>query len=158
MPKFHALINIASSNSTYGDYYFTRLGFFLTLLGTVLAALKTIFTSVLQSPPPSATSTSPTTRSSITFKISGFHWGVVPFPRLHPLDLLHLLSPLAFIQCVLLAYFSGELDRVRVFAAQEMTPFKVTALSMNGCLAFGLNVVSFSANKRVGPVGMTVAG
>ncbi|PPQ77924.1 hypothetical protein CVT25_015399 [Psilocybe cyanescens] len=33
--------------ATYGDYYFTAFGFFLTLLGTVLASLKTILTNVI---------------------------------------------------------------------------------------------------------------
>jgi hypothetical protein len=32
------------------------------------------------------------------------------------------------------------------------------ALALNGCIAFGLNVVSFSANKKVGALGITVAG
>lgn len=39
-----------------------------------------------------------------------------------------------------------------------MTPVKATVLGMNGIIAFGLNVVSFSANKAVGPLSMTVAG
>lgn len=35
---------------------------------------------------------------------------------------------------------------------------QVALLALNGALAFALNVVSFGANKRVGAVGMTVAG
>lgn len=34
--------------STYGDYYFTGWGLIVTLLGTFLAALKTVTTNVLQ--------------------------------------------------------------------------------------------------------------
>ena len=30
--------------ATYGDYYFTTMGFYLTLLGVVLAAIKVCFT------------------------------------------------------------------------------------------------------------------
>lgn len=33
---------------TYGDYYFTAWGLFLTLLGTFLAALKTVVTNLIQ--------------------------------------------------------------------------------------------------------------
>ena len=33
---------------TYGDYYFTAWGLILTLLGTFLAALKTVVTNVIQ--------------------------------------------------------------------------------------------------------------
>jgi len=79
-------------------------------------------------------------------------------PKLHPLDLLHLLSPLAFVQCVSLAYASGELEHVHQYAIAHMTSRSFFKLCMNGLLAFGLNVVSFEANKRVGALGMTVAG
>ena len=68
------------------------------------------------------------------------------------------MAPLAFIQCVLYAYVSGELDHVRHYSAHEMTPFKATALLANGAIAFGLNVVSFTANKKAGALSMTVAG
>ncbi|KAJ7672574.1 triose-phosphate transporter family-domain-containing protein [Mycena polygramma] len=120
--------------ATFGDYYFNYAGFFLTLLGTVLAALKTIFTNVLQTPAPSIKAARPYFSN--------------------PLDLLYFLSPLALVQCVLLAHFTGELARVRDY---EMSYLKAIALVLNGCIAFGLNVVSFSANRRVGALGMTVA-
>lgn len=68
------------------------------------------------------------------------------------------MAPLAFIQCIFYAYLSGELERVRHFSAHEMTVAKAGALLVNGCLAFALNVVSFSACSRVGAVGMSVAG
>jgi len=45
--SFFPHINSDSIYSTYGDYYFTTLGFLLTLLGTVLAALKTIITHLI---------------------------------------------------------------------------------------------------------------
>lgn len=79
-------------------------------------------------------------------------------PRLHPLALLYLLSPLAFVECTILAYYSGELGQVRHYVLHEMTIAKAIALALNGCFAFGLNIVSFSANKKVGALSMTVAG
>ncbi|KAJ7764545.1 TPT-domain-containing protein [Mycena maculata] len=117
--------------ATFGDYYFNCAGFLLTLLGTLLAALKTIFTNVMQTPTPRAKP----------------HFS-------NPFDLLFFLSPLAFVQCALMAHYTGEFARVR---AHEMTYFRTTALLLNGCIAFGLNVVSFSANRHVGALGMTVA-
>lgn len=140
---------------TYGDYYFTRWGLILTLLGTVLAALKTIFTNVLQSPVPSLTDPTPKSFLSQIYPFS-----ILAQARLHlnSLALLSLLSPLAFVQCVVLAYLTGELDRVRLYSQQEMTGTRLLALALNGCIAFGLNVVSFSANKKVGALGITVAG
>ncbi|GAA5958246.1 hypothetical protein JCM21900_000161 [Sporobolomyces salmonicolor] len=115
--------------ATYGDYSFTAWGFILTLLGTLLAALKTIITNRVQ----------------------------VGRLKLHPLDLLVRMSPLAFMQCVFFGWWSGELDRVRVYGATEMTKHKAIALAVNGAIAFGLNVVSFTANKKTSALTMTVA-
>lgn len=130
-------------HSTFGDYYFTPYGFFLTLIGTLLAALKTIYTHVLQSSPETMYDCNNQSR----------------YPRFtNPLDMLLLLSPLAFVQCVLLAFFTGELSRVQKYSSHEMSVYNVVALSLNGCIAFGLNVVSLSANRRVGALGMTIAG
>lgn len=132
--------------ATYGDYYYSLPGLLLTLLGTLLAALKTIATHALQTGP----TLKPASRRCLP-----------PLPRplkLHPLDLLLRMSPLAFIQCVLYAHLSGELSRVRVFGAREMVPRSAAALVVNGAMAFGLNVVSFTANSKVGPLSITVAG
>lgn len=77
---------------------------------------------------------------------------------MHPLDLLARMCPLAFIQCVFYAWVSGELKSVRDWSAHEMTWFGLAGLTMNGCIAFGLNIVSFTANKKAGALSMTVAG
>jgi len=200
-------------NSTYGDYYFTAWGLVLTLFGTVLAALKTIFTNVLQSPIPKPNLDSddeaehgmitkekthllplpsPTRYSfsssilpsSLSFSLPFSSTQTVNLNshlkslrktistarlHLHPLDLLYLLSPLAFVQCLFLAKISGEIDAILASfsmpiighggAMPGLDPFKtLLALSLNGLIAFGLNVVSFSANKKVGALGITVAG
>ncbi|TBU25747.1 TPT-domain-containing protein [Dichomitus squalens] len=144
------IVMLGVALATYGDYYFTTFGFLLTLLGTFLAALKTIYTNILQS---SSTSPSINTRSPF----------VPPPLHLHPLDLLTRLSPLAFIQCVAYAYLSGELGRIRsVFVDGNAPPsaagwwYPILLLG-NGFIAFGLNVVSFTANGKVGALNMTVA-
>ncbi|CAB4424027.1 unnamed protein product [Rhizophagus irregularis] len=116
--------------ATVGDYYFTKMGFFLTVLGTILAALKTVVTNRVQ----------------------------VGRLKLHPLDLLLRMSPLAFVQTVIYAYVTGELHRVRAFSRTEMTTSLVIALVTNGVIAFFLNVVSFTANKKTSALTMTVAG
>lgn len=132
----------------------------------------------------------------------------LPTLTLSPLHLLYLMSPLALVQTLLLAYFTGELARVHAHLT-SLTPLasvgahvvtgaaglaspgaaigigaraavagraamaigmraghKVGAMGangrlwllLNGILAFFLNVVSFNANRRVGPLGMSVAG
>jgi len=139
--------------ATYGDYYFTVWGLILTLLGTFLAALKTIYTNVLQSSSPTTTTLSNSKPKSVLATLR-----LIP-PRLamHPLDLLTRMCPLAFIQCVFCAWISGELRSVRDWSAHEMTWFSAAGLIMNGCIAFGLNIVSFTANKKAGALSMTVA-
>ncbi|GAA6010769.1 hypothetical protein JCM11491_002937 [Sporobolomyces phaffii] len=115
--------------ATFGDYSATAWGFCLTLIGAVLAAFKTIITNRVQ----------------------------VGRLKLHPLDLLVRMSPLAFMQCVFFGWWSGELERVRVYGATEMSQRKAVALMVNGAIAFGLNVVSFTANKKTSALTMTVA-
>ncbi|KAI0768172.1 TPT-domain-containing protein [Trametes elegans] len=143
--------------ATYGDYYFTTLGLLLTLLGTILAALKTIYTNVLQSPP---TSSVTLTRRPLTHIIASSLL-LPPSLNLHPLDLLTRMSPLAFIQCVAYAYLSGEFARMRApptdMQGAPACGWHFLLLLGNGCIAFGLNVVSFTANGKVGALNMTVA-
>jgi hypothetical protein len=102
------------------------------LLGTFLAAFKTVVTNLIQT-------------------------GGGNRLKLHPLDLLMRMSPLAFIQCVVYGYLTGELDRVRAYGATQMTRGKAIALLVNGVSACGLNIVSFTANKKAGALTMTVS-
>ncbi|KAK2460795.1 hypothetical protein APHAL10511_007265 [Amanita phalloides] len=135
--------------TTYGDYYFSLWGFALTFLGTILAAFKTIVTNVLQSPPAT---------SSGLFGIIFQRLQPLPtLPTLSPLEHLHFLSPLAFIQSLILAHWTGELGTVYHFTRYHLSHLQRIFLLANGILAFGLNVTSFGANKRVGAVSMSVA-
>lgn len=170
----------------------------MTLLGTLLAALKTILTNIIlvkqpssplpfssdsttqllpadvpnqSSPPPSFFSSLLSmsifnSSSNATTNGSGLFSFTVPKLSLSPLHLLYLLSPLAFIQTTLLAHFTGELRRVQLHIFDSASPipsagaswnFRIWLIS-NGILAFFLNVVSFHANRRVGPLAMSVAG
>ncbi|RKP20462.1 TPT-domain-containing protein [Rozella allomycis CSF55] len=90
--------------------------------------------------------------------------------KLHPLELLHRLAPLAFVQCIIYAYCFGEIDNLKIFlfggsdsiSFGTKNPQERTALLMklvfNGLLAFWLNYVSFTANKKTSALSMTVAG
>lgn len=69
--------------ASYGDLSATMLGFFVTLLGTILAAVKTVATNRLQT--------------------AGLHFGA--------LELLHRMSPIACAQSLFVAYLYGEFDR-----------------------------------------------
>ncbi|CAO3641137.1 unnamed protein product [Cunninghamella echinulata] len=116
--------------ATFGDYNYTAMGFFLTVLGTILAAVKTVVTNRVQ----------------------------VGKLKLHPLDLLLRMSPLACFQTLLYSYVTGEMTLVKEFMATKATWSFLFVLLINGVLAFFLNVVSFTANKKTSALTMTVAG
>ncbi|EWC45144.1 hypothetical protein DRE_06032 [Drechslerella stenobrocha 248] len=115
--------------ATAGDYYFTPLGFFLTLLGAFLAAMKTVVTNKVQ-----------------TGRL-----------RLSPLELLARMSPLAFLQTLLYSYYTGEMSKARMWFFTSYDNQKGMILLLNGAIAFALNVISFTANKKTGALTMTVA-
>ncbi|KAJ1301044.1 hypothetical protein OPQ81_003464 [Rhizoctonia solani] len=169
--------------ATYGDYSYTRGGLALTLLGTALAALKTMLASRVvrsrtrvsdasyaqPSDPVSPRIAHPihihSRRGSIkrtidegylsADELSGSNHSLTSAPALHPLDVLLRLSPLACAQCLIVAFFSGEISRWS--ASLELAPTKWRTLALNGALAFLLNYVSFVTSRRAGPLSMTVA-
>lgn len=143
--------------ATFGDYYFTTLGFVVTFLGTALASLKTIVTNKVQ--------------------VGEF--------KLHPLDLLLHMSPLSMLQTLICATAVGEVssfwallngvgdgnavETVAVIGDKIATPSTsvvsdtfttgcLIALLGNGIIAFLLNYVSFTANGKTSPLMMCVAG
>ncbi|KAF8635587.1 hypothetical protein AX15_000235 [Amanita polypyramis BW_CC] len=140
--------------ATYGDYYFSYWGLILTFTGTILAALKTVATNMLQS----SGSSDSSTYAHVPFTF--FFRCLQPrptLPKLSPLEHLHFLSPLAFVQSLLLAHLTGELKAVYHYTRNHLSYIQQIFLMMNGILAFGLNIASFGANRRVGAVSMSVA-
>ena len=139
--------------STYGDYYATTAGFLLTLFGTILAALKTIYTNILQS---STHKYPPRTPFHTLSRLL-----VPPCLNMHPLDLLTRMSPLALVQCLVYAHLSGELGQIHATVRANglaASGWWLLILFGNGLIAFGLNIVSFTANGKVGALNMAVAG
>lgn len=68
------------------------------------------------------------------------------------------MSPLAFIQTLLYAYLTGELESLKTYAADgSLTRRDMGVLLVNGLIAFALNIISFTANKKTGALTMTVA-
>ena len=72
---------------------------------------------------------------------------------LSPQETLLRMSPLAFVQALIFAWITGE---VSDFMTSSPPTSLLWALVGNGTLAFVLNLVSFSANKSVGALTMTV--
>lgn len=117
--------------ATYGDYYFTITGFLLTLLGVILASIKTVVSNRLMT-------------------------GSLALPAL---EILLRMSPLAAVQAILYAWMTGETSRFLQLVADGHLPVgMVGALVGNGVLAFVLNVSSFQTNKLSGALTLTVAG
>ena len=115
--------------TTIGDYYFTPLGFFLTTLGVLLAALKTVATNRL-----------------MTGNL-----------KLHALELLFRMSPLAAIQSFIYALMLGEFRGFFAWVQEgNLGSSYSTALAGNGLLAFMLNIASLHTNKLAGALTMTI--
>lgn len=116
--------------ATHGDYSCTTLGFCLTLLSSLLASVKGI-----------------TTNRILVGKL-----------RFHPLELLMRMSPLAFAQCVIMSVFTGEASTIytRTVVDGSLPWSTWMSLLLNGGVALGLNIVSFTANKKAGALTMDV--
>jgi hypothetical protein len=117
--------------ATFGDYYFTMMGFLLTFLGVILAAIKTVATNRL-----------------MTGSLA-----------LSAMEVLFRMSPLAATQCLFYAYASGEFAGFQTAVAEGAfdTTFLFSILC-NGFMAFSLNIVSFQTNKVAGALTVSVCG
>ncbi|KIO21662.1 hypothetical protein M407DRAFT_60048, partial [Tulasnella calospora MUT 4182] len=150
-------LTYASSFILSVNYSFTAWGFILTLFEYILPPSPT-FDSFSnggynnhgkathhQPHPSSSSSTSASSSSSSP----------------HLLNLLMRMTPLAFVQCGLYAWLSGEMDRAAVHKGPGLEGWSrksATVLLLNGIIAFLLNIVSWTANQKNGALAMTVAG
>jgi len=117
--------------ATAGDYDYTLTGLSVTVLGVVLAAVKTVATNRLMTGPLALSAT----------------------------EVLLRLSPVAAMQCMTYAILFGEVESLRmVFADGHFSRFFMMALLANGGLALLLNIVSLQTNKMAGAVTLTVCG
>ena len=128
-------------------------GILLTLLGALLASCKPIAAAALQK------CKSPQGEGGKGLNLSA-------------MQLLHYISPLALLQSILYAWVAGELSHLASsppFASHLETrtgenekstlnaSFAIFIM-LNGLVALGLNIASFEANRRVGALGITIAG
>ncbi|XP_063931406.1 uncharacterized protein LOC135143472 isoform X2 [Zophobas morio] len=120
-----------------GELRFNISGLLFTLLSVLLASLKGIISNML----------------------------MVGDTNVHPIELVYRMSIPAGIQCVIFCALTGEASGVlKYIRLQVLSNYDHLELNMlwillfNGLLAFVLNVVSFTANKKTGALSMTVAG
>ncbi|KAK3187543.1 hypothetical protein K4F52_003601 [Lecanicillium sp. MT-2017a] len=123
---------VGAAMTTAGEMKFSDAGFLLTVLGVILAALKTVVTN-------------------------RFMTGSLALP---PMEFLMRMSPLAAVQALVCAAVTGEISafRATVAAPGMSTMSTFASLGGNGFLAFLLNIASFNTNKVAGALTMTVCG
>lgn len=160
-------IVLGAAFACFGDVNATTFGFILTVLGTFLAALKTVVTNVLQGGHKEIKENQdlnhefeqqqPTSLQKWQSSIQrhAFHYTA--------LELLEVMSPLACVQCLLASQISGELRQVYIRFTEktfqdQFNWFLLLLLFGNGFTAFLLNIISFKTNKIAGPLTMTVVG
>ena len=113
----------------YGDMTFTTIGAAYTLLCVILAALKAVLSGEL-----------------LTGDL-----------KMHPIDLLLKMCPLALIEIGLVAVLSGEVTEIISRWDVLIAGQAPQVVLLSGVLSFSLNVTSFIANKITSPLTLCIA-
>jgi hypothetical protein len=112
----------------YGDMSFTAIGAFYTIFCVVLAALKAIMGGEL-----------------LTGDL-----------KLHPIDLLLKMCPLALVEIGIMSIMTGEVTEIISRWDELIAGPAPRVVLLSGVLSFSLNVSSFIANKVTSPLTLCI--
>jgi hypothetical protein len=126
---FPVVVGVAMA--CFGDMTYSALGFFYTCCCVILSALKVVAAGEMLTGP----------------------------LKLHPVDLLGHLAPLAMMQCLALSVATGEFAEILARPELYWTDLKPMAVVIiSGFFSFSLNVTSFMTNKMTSPLTLCIAG